>query len=341
LWGLAWFLLVLAVQASSFGAGTEFQGRARSHVFSLGIIGMALVFLAAYRILAARGRPSVEDQVAAVCVLAIFVSSSLPGQVPIRTVLTHAGKDLMRLLARAPLWIAACLFIAVAAMRPSPTSAIPTGPAFIQWYSLQPRVAVPATKGGAAVLVIKAIDYECGPCAAAEAAYRPTVEKMRRDYGDAVRFVALDYPLDKECNPYVAMTVHESACEAAAAVRLARERGREVQMVQWLWEHQSRLSPASVFKAAYDIGGVDRVSERYRAAIEGVRADIEMAHELGVPGTPTYIINGVRLPTIPKRDFEAAIVYEMERARALGRGSSSEDDRGARGARRGPAPERP
>jgi hypothetical protein len=336
LWALAWFLFVLAVQVSSFGGGTELQGRTRSHLFSLSTVGMALLFLAAYRIVSASGRPSVEDQAAALCILAIFVSSSLPGQAPIRTVLAHAAKDFMHLLAQAPVWIAACVFIAIVAMRPFPTAAIPTGPAFMQWYSLQPRVAVPVTKGGAAVLVLKAIDYQCGPCAAAEADYRPTIERLRRDYGEAVRFVALDYPLDKECNPYVPTTVHESACEAAAAVRLARERGREIQMAQWLWENQSRLSPAGVFKAAHDVGGVDRMSERYQVALQGVRGDIELAHQLGVPGTPTYIINGVRLPTIPKGDFEAAIMYEMEGTPAL----NGKGGRGGLGTRPGTAPER-
>ena len=58
--------------------------------------------------------------------------------------------------------------------------------------------------------------------------YKPIFAKYDAEQPGAVRVVLKDYPLDSECNANVANGgPHPSACEAAVAVRLAREHNRE------------------------------------------------------------------------------------------------------------------
>lgn len=129
--------------------------------------------------------------------------------------------------------------------------------------------------------------------------------------GGNVRLATLDYPIDPECNPYIRVAVHPAACEAAVAIRLARERGREAELAEWLWSHQASLSRASVFGAAYDVAGVVDIEGRYEEVLQQVRADIEIAHTFGVTRTPTFFINGRRVPFLPREDFATAVQSEL------------------------------
>jgi hypothetical protein len=69
-----------------------------------------------------------------------------------------------------------------------------------------------------------------------------------------------------------------------------------------------------VFHAAKEIAGVEHLDERYVSVLQQVRADVEIAHSLDIPGTPTYFVNGVKLTLIPPGDFETAIRHELRAA---------------------------
>jgi protein-disulfide isomerase len=45
-----------------------------------------------------------------------------------------------------------------------------------------------------------------------------------------------------------------------------------------------------------------------------VKGDITLGHQLGVTGTPTFFINGVRIPGLKAEFFDAAIAYELKQA---------------------------
>jgi protein-disulfide isomerase len=48
--------------------------------------------------------------------------------------------------------------------------------------------------------------------------------------------------------------------------------------------------------------------------IEAVRADSQLGTKLGVNGTPTFFLNGIRLNALRPAAFDAIIAYELKKA---------------------------
>ena len=72
--------------------------------------------------------------------------------------------------------------------------------------------------------------------------------------------------------------------------------------------HQEELSPATVRRAATDVGGISDFDARYDKAIQEVKTDAAVGAALGVNSTPTFFVNGTRAPGggMPPQYFEAA-----------------------------------
>jgi protein-disulfide isomerase len=45
-----------------------------------------------------------------------------------------------------------------------------------------------------------------------------------------------------------------------------------------------------------------------------VRADVEIGHRVGVVGTPTYFVNGVKMPTTDAKQIELVVRHELRAA---------------------------
>jgi protein-disulfide isomerase len=186
---------------------------------------------------------------------------------------------------------------------------------FERWYSSQPRVPIAEPADGAAVVIIKFNDFQCPACGTTYLNYRPILAKWAAERPGAVKFVAKDYPLDPKCNPNVTAAMHAAACEAAVAVRLSRERNRADAMEEWLYAHQTGLTPEAVRQAARDIGGVTDFDARLSATLGFIRGDIQLGTQLGVRVTPTFYINGVKVEGgLRPEYFDAAIAYELKQA---------------------------
>jgi protein-disulfide isomerase len=171
-------------------------------------------------------------------------------------------------------------------------------------------IIIPAE--GAKVLIVKFNDYQCPACGQSYLAYKSILAKYEAQAPGAVRMVLKDYPLNPNCNTGVGM-VHSAACEAAVAVRLAREHKRGEALEEWLYTHQGEMTPASVRQAARDIGGVTDFDARFPATVELVKGDTTLGKQLGVKSTPTFFINGVKVEGmwIPQY-FDQAIGYELQ-----------------------------
>jgi protein-disulfide isomerase len=129
-----------------------------------------------------------------------------------------------------------------------------------------------------------------------------------------VRLVLKDFPLEAECNTSVTSSLHAAGCEAAVAVRLARERGTSEALERWLFANQADLTPETVEDGAREIGGVTDFRERYGATLEAVKADIDYGRTLGVKATPTFFINGVMIQGgLPAHLFKQAIDAELQK----------------------------
>ena len=127
-----------------------------------------------------------------------------------------------------------------AAARPAPTG--PNQPAAANTPATQPRTAAGRT------------DREFRPSLKprrGEAAPDPTtidptlrldiLAKLQQQYPGKVLLVTRDFPLETECN--TANVGHLAACEAAVAVRLAREKGKAREMEEWLFANQDTMTP--------------------------------------------------------------------------------------------------
>src|SRR4029453_11558452 len=120
------------------------------------------------------------------------------------------------------------------------------------------------------------------------------------------------YPLAPECNSSVTSVVHPAACAGAVAVRLARMNGKEIEMQEWLYSNQQGLTRDAVRQAAQNIAGVRNFDQEYARQLALVRQDAEMGGRLKIDGTPTFFINGVRVPgALPPEYLNAPLMHHM------------------------------
>ena len=76
--------------------------------------------------------------------------------------------------------------------------------------------------------------------------------------------------------------LHPSACDAAVAVRLAREHNKGEELEDWLYTHQQDMTPETVRQAARDVGQVTDFDAKYAATLELVKGDIALGQQLKV-----------------------------------------------------------
>ena len=159
----------------------------------------------------------------------------------------------------------------------------------------------------APVTVVEFTDFQCPACAA----MHPVLDEVLKSYGDKVRFVVRDFPLNQ----------HENARKAAEAANAANEQGKFFEYIAILFEHQKALDVASLKKYASDLG-LDRA--KFDAALDrGVYAaevdhDVQDGEIYGVSSTPTIFINGVQLRTLSADGLREAI-DRAAKATAVGR----------------------
>lgn len=175
----------------------------------------------------------------------------------------------------------------------------------IRWLITEPPQPVqnisvdddPARGGvNAPVTVVEFTDFQCPACAA----MHPVLDEVLKSYGDKVRFVVRDFPLNQ----------HENARKAAEAANAANEQGKFFEYISILFEHQKALDIASLKKYASDLG-LNRT--KFDAALDrGVYAaevdhDVQDGEMYGVNSTPTIFINGVQLRVLSADGLREAI----------------------------------
>jgi uncharacterized membrane protein/protein-disulfide isomerase len=187
---------------------------------------------------------------------------------------------------------------------------------FERWYTSQPRVPLIVPSEGAKVLIVKFNDYQCPACGQTYTQYKPIFAKYQSSQPGAVRLVAKDYPLNRDCNDSVGQTIHPAACDAAVAVRLAPPDKREA-MEEWLYSHQPAMTSPSVRQAARDVAQVADFDAKYASTLSLVKSDVALARQLQIRSTPTFFINGVKIEGgLPPTYFDQAIAIELQRAAA-------------------------
>jgi protein-disulfide isomerase/uncharacterized membrane protein len=125
-----------------------------------------------------------------------------------------------------------------------------------------------------------------------------------------------NYPLDSECNPNVASSLHPGACHLARGGLCAHEQGR-------FWPYHDKVffgtpltnpAKADVARLAGE-AGLDAAA--FQACVDTPRIKEKLAAEIaeakasGVDATPTLFVNGKRLPRI--NDFTQTVEKEAQK----------------------------
>lgn len=133
----------------------------------------------------------------------------------------------------------------------------------------------------APVTIVEFTDFQCPSCANAQ----PTLDRLVAEYGDRVRLVARDFPLEQ----------HEFARKAAEAAEAARAQGKYWEYAAVLFANQKALGVDKLKEYATQVG-LDRA--KFDAALDSgqfadkVERDYREGALLGVGSTPTFYVNG-------------------------------------------------
>jgi uncharacterized membrane protein/protein-disulfide isomerase len=336
--GVVWFAATtLLAVASVRGAGTSgpagaLASRVAGYIFAMSVVGLSVVLYLGYASLFVLKTYCLFCFITYFAVAGLFLVSGAASDGTMTGLPRRALADLRALLT-SPLALSLALAfgvgaIALVALFPRQVDALAAANAaaaapirtletseqsnFEQWYTSLPRVPLAVPTDGAKVLIVKFNDYQCPPCRMTWEQYKPVIAKYMAQYPGKVKFVTKDYPLDGECNVNTPGAGHAAACEAAVAVRLARAKGRADAMEEWLFANQPQITPDLVRQGARSIGGVTDFEAQYAKTLELVKTDIALGASVKVTGTPTFFVNGARVPIIKPEFFDAAIAYELK-----------------------------
>ncbi len=327
--GLIWF--GLAGLLAGFGRTDGKPSVAAGYLLALSVIGVGVSLYLAYASFFVLRTGCLLCMGTYVCVASIFLLSLFSNGESVMRLPSRLLADLRSAVGRPAVALAAILFLAGTASlvaffpregamaQQAASAAAPTGDvreAFAAAWVKQPRVDLGIPGDGAKVIVVKFNDFQCGACAQAEMIYKPVLQKFAASNPGVVKYVVKDWPWDTDCNFNAGRTIvgHEAACDSAAAARMARDRGKYDEMAAWLYANQG-ARPEAVREAAQKMLGITDFEREYAAKLSGIRSDVADGGVLNINGTPTYFINGVRLPgTIRPEYFEMAIDIEMKKA---------------------------
>jgi len=156
----------------------------------------------------------------------------------------------------------------------------------------------------APVTIVEWSDFQCPFCKRVS----PTLEQIKDEYGDRVRFVFKHMPL----------SIHPQAAGAHAASEAAHRQGKFWEMHDLIFENQRDLEPATLERHAETLGlDMDRYRRDVKDASVAARLneDMQQAQKLGVTGTPSFFINGRYLSGAqPFANFKRYIDEALEKS---------------------------
>ena len=154
----------------------------------------------------------------------------------------------------------------------------------------------------APLTIIMFIDFECPFC---QADY-DTVKTLRATYGEAATFVFKNYPIEQ---------LHEHARTAAIAAMCAHEQGKFWPYYDSLFTSKNVTEEGLIASAkALNIYNNQFITCRTTAKPSAnIDTDMSDADSIGIKGTPTYIVNGIRVDgNIPISRWKTLIVEALK-----------------------------
>lgn len=310
---------------------SETAARVAGYLFLTSIVGLAAVFYFGYASFFVLGKTCLLCVAVYVSVIGIFLFSNAAAPSGLAAVRT-AGADVAGALSSPPAlglgaaWLVASLalvglFPREAILDASPAqqqAQIPVetiDPAALAewhtWLDSQPSVAEVRPADGVKVRIVKFNDYQCPACRMTYMAYRDIIAKYQASNPDTFTYETRDFPLESECG---FGGIHASACEAAVAVRLARTKNKGPEMEAWLFARQEGMNPDLVKQGLAEVAQVTDFDAQYASTIEQVKEDARLGQKLGIQGTPTFFVNGIKVGSLRPAYFDAAIAYLLNKS---------------------------
>jgi protein-disulfide isomerase len=138
---------------------------------------------------------------------------------------------------------------------------------------------------GAPLELVMYGDFQCPYCSAAQGILR----RVRGRLDGRLRFAFRHFPLGE---------IHPDARRAAEASEAAAAQGRFWEMHDALYGLRGQLSLEDIARAAGTVPGLDvaRLRDEVERGVHAARVERDLAggRAAGVPGTPTFFVNGVR-----------------------------------------------
>lgn len=168
------------------------------------------------------------------------------------------------------------------------------------------------TQATAKVTIVKFSDFQCPSCRVGAQTLHPVLKR----FGDRVRFVYRNFPLDASCNRLIKSAMHPFACELARGAVCAGVQGRFQQYYESIFERQKELKAGSALETARVLGLDTAAFEtclKDPATAAKVSADIEEAIALNVESTPTFFVNGRRATGAQPPEVWNAVLEQLLR----------------------------
>lgn len=187
-------------------------------------------------------------------------------------------------------------------------------PRFYAWYISQPVIDLQLDEKDRApsdqIALVEFSDFECPACGRAFLDLSPIVNAPQ----SPVKLVHRNFPLSSGCNPQVKQEGHPHACQAAVAYECASAQGKQKEYYRTLFQNQSALDTPSLVGYAARLGLDQGEFERCLAspaAAAKVAVDVAAGAAVGVESTPTFFINGRRVPgSLRPEHFQYALAIE-------------------------------
>jgi protein-disulfide isomerase len=133
------------------------------------------------------------------------------------------------------------------------------------------------------VTLIEFLDYQCGYC---KSVWQPLADVVQND--GKVRVIFKDFPI-----------LGPASVIAARAALAAREQGKYAELHDALMAYRGRLDEETILRIAKG-AGIDVALMQKRMADPAIQAqldaNLQLAHELGINGTPAFIVGDTLFP---------------------------------------------
>jgi len=311
---------------------SRIQDSAPAYIFAASTLALAVVLYLAYASFFVLKEICPLCVATYVAVIGIFVISGGTSSVPMSTLPKRAVRDVRVLVATPLALVIALLFVGGTAwgvsafpreeLRPAPQQMQPVTTdqrtEFERWWEMQPKSPnFPFDNDGAKVLVVEFADFQCPHCKQMYFAYKPIIDKLIAEHPKDVKFLFKTWPINANCNASVPGVNFAASCEASSAYIMAKRKGTGDALKDWFFLHQEEISPATVRRVAVDIGKVTDFDAQYQKALQEVKTDAAIGSSLGVNSTPSFFVNGKRIPGggVPPQYLEPLIELELKKAK--------------------------